>query len=253
MTKCYANNIPSGVLPLVLHRIMRDSLSSWEDIHIDLFDSILTATKGKLVNVKNYDRHAAGKWLLTFDDGNYSDYDIAFPLLKKYSASAIFFVITDYIGTAGYLSRENILEMSRHGMSFGSHGKSHQNLTKLSNEDVTCELLHSRELLEDMLGSPISSFSYPFGYRNARIDSIARTCGYENLFSSKHGYTRTSGIIPRNSINKTYTNDQLPRVLFPSFSQRLSWMVEDSAKEFIKKTIGGQGYYKLRTLMYKRN
>lgn len=37
--------------------------------------------------------------LLTFDDGDVSNYEVAYPLLKKYNKTAIFFIITDLINT----------------------------------------------------------------------------------------------------------------------------------------------------------
>ena len=43
-------------------------------------------------------------WLLTFDDGYVSDYKIVLPLLVKFNAKALFFIITSKIGSPEYLN-----------------------------------------------------------------------------------------------------------------------------------------------------
>lgn len=45
------------------------------------------------------DKISKDSLLLTFDDGDISNYTIAFPLLKKYELPAIFFVITDLLNS----------------------------------------------------------------------------------------------------------------------------------------------------------
>lgn len=58
-----------------------------------------------LIDYSDVDEFFNGKQLpkqpliLTFDDGDISNYRIAFPLLKKYKIPAIFFVVTDLINT----------------------------------------------------------------------------------------------------------------------------------------------------------
>ncbi|WP_339755317.1 polysaccharide deacetylase family protein [uncultured Winogradskyella sp.] len=46
--------------------------------------------------------------LLTFDDGYKDNYDIAFPILKKYNSKAIFFVVTKLIGTKEWLLHDKL-------------------------------------------------------------------------------------------------------------------------------------------------
>ena len=41
--------------------------------------------------------------LITFDDGYKDNYDLAYPVLKKYQAKSVFFVVTDYIDTNKWL------------------------------------------------------------------------------------------------------------------------------------------------------
>ena len=55
--------------------------------------------------------------VLTFDDGNESDYEIAMHDLPERSLRGKFFVIADRVDTPGYLSNRQIREMHDHGMT----------------------------------------------------------------------------------------------------------------------------------------
>jgi len=46
--------------------------------------------------------------LITFDDGYRDNYQLAFPILKKYNAKAIFFLATNYIGTENWLWHDRV-------------------------------------------------------------------------------------------------------------------------------------------------
>jgi peptidoglycan/xylan/chitin deacetylase (PgdA/CDA1 family) len=59
-----------------------------------------------------------------------------------------------------FLDWDEIKVMAGNGISFGSHGKSHVILTRLSKCEIEKEALESRELLEKKLGVPVCTFSY---------------------------------------------------------------------------------------------
>lgn len=63
--------------------------------------------------------------IITFDDGNYSDYSRAFPIVRKYGFVATFFVTVNRIGTDDYLDWHHLKEMIDHGMSIQSHSLNH--------------------------------------------------------------------------------------------------------------------------------
>jgi peptidoglycan/xylan/chitin deacetylase (PgdA/CDA1 family) len=131
--------------------------------------------------------------ILTFDDGENSLYEHAFPILKKYGMKAIVFLIVDYIGKentwdlniAGrrimHLTWDQIYEMREGGIEFGSHTLTHRNLAHLPYETVRRELLLSKQILEKRLGE-CRCLSYPFNRVNERIVQIARDSGYEYGF-----------------------------------------------------------------------
>lgn len=131
--------------------------------------------------------------IITFDDGETSIYEYAFPLLKKYNMKAVVFLITMFIGKTNYwdiqligqrvhhLNWEQIHEMSEWGVEFGSHTMTHQNLTHLSDMGITDELSQSKVFIEHRIGK-CRSISYPFNRVNNRVLHIAQSTGYEYGF-----------------------------------------------------------------------
>ena len=128
--------------------------------------------------------------LLTFDDGYADNYTALFPLLKKYQAHALIFLIIERIGTDGYLTWEQIQEMQASGLvAFGSHTCSHRRLRSLSDEEIAAELTHSKQILEEKLGTAVVSFCYPYGAGgfDERVRPQVFKAGYLLDFGTKRG------------------------------------------------------------------
>lgn len=87
-----------------------------------------------------------------------------------------------------FLNWDEIREMDRHGIDFGSHTLTHPDLTILSQEEARKEILHSKEILERFLGRGISSFAYPYGFYRDDIKKIVRQSNYLYARSSLEGF-----------------------------------------------------------------
>src|SRR6478609_7258795 len=75
---------------------------------------------------------ARSPWVrITFDDGNASDAQIALPALLRRGLRASFFVIAGRCDEPGSLSRADVRELARSGMTVGSHGLRHRNWRRL--------------------------------------------------------------------------------------------------------------------------
>ncbi len=128
---------------------------------------------------------------ITFDDGYKSVYELAWPVLKTYGFTASIFVPTKYVGQRSLwndpseplLDWNEIHAMADYGISFQSHGHSHQDLTRLTTGQVRNEFLTSKEILEQKLQSPVSYIAYPFSKSNETIEELALGCGYKTSFS----------------------------------------------------------------------
>lgn len=125
--------------------------------------------------------------ILSFDDGYDDAYTEAFPLLKKYGFHGAFAVITGKIGTSGYLSWDQILEMKKAGMEFLSHTVLHPDLPSLSNTVLAKELSESKKTLEEK-GLAVSGFVYPAGKFNKRVIEAVKKVGYSLARTTQPGW-----------------------------------------------------------------
>jgi len=135
-------------------------------------------------------------FLLTFDDGYASLAEYAYPVLADLGFTATTFLITDYVGRdnrwdARYtrqrlplLDWRTIERWRIRGFDFGSHAATHRRLTWLRTAAVAEELLRSRQLLIQRLGTGAGrALAYPFGAVNARVMEAARQAGFEMGFA----------------------------------------------------------------------
>lgn len=91
----------------------------------------------------------------------------------------------DYSGRffpARHLTAEQIRRLSTMGVIIGSHGISHRSLTAMGPQRRMAELADSKKTLEDLIGKPVDSLSFPFGRFNDEVVAIARRCGFTTGF-----------------------------------------------------------------------
>jgi len=122
--------------------------------------------------------------VLTFDDGHASNYELALPRLRDRGLPAYFFITTDWIGSDYYMSADMLTELAAAGMTIGGHGASHSFLTDLSDADAQRELESSRDRLQDILGTPVTTMSAPGGRVDLRIARLAKAAGYTDVYIS---------------------------------------------------------------------
>src|SRR5712691_10394638 len=131
--------------------------------------------------------------LLTFDDGYRSIREVAIPLLRWFKYPSVLFVPTDYVGghntfDDGIEPQEPICdwndlrELARAGVSIQSHGASHKKFSELTLTEIEQELLQSKALLENNVGSSVEIMAFPYGdhggnWRN--IEQLLEKVGYQ--------------------------------------------------------------------------
>lgn len=247
-TRAQAAPLPlKGTVPLVLHRVVQDTPEEWEDVRVEQFRQIVDKIGSRWAVFREDNVMDQARWMLTFDDGNASDYEIVFPLLQEARASATFFLITDQIGQKGFLNWSQIEEMHRQGMCIGSHSQSHQRMSSLSSRQAEDEFCISKDIIEQRLGTPVEAFSYPFGDCTKGLHKLGLAAGYRQLCSSVHGVTGSSArVLPRNSIHSGMDWSTIDSVMEPTIAKRMTWYAEDLVKGLIKGVLGQQRYTRWR-------
>jgi peptidoglycan/xylan/chitin deacetylase (PgdA/CDA1 family) len=76
------------------------------------------------------------------------------------------------------LTWEEVLEMSKEGIDFGSHGCSHRIMPGLSDAEIKRELTESKSIIERELGGKVDLFAYPNGDYDTHIKDLVKSCGY---------------------------------------------------------------------------
>ncbi len=138
---------------------------------------------------------AAGKPLprravaVTFDDGTEDNFTHAFPVLARHRIPATIFLIVGQTSRPGYLSADQIRQMARGGVCFGSHGLDHEYLPSLSGPELKRTLSESKRLIEN-LGVPAEIISYPGGGFTAEAIEAAKAAGYLGGCTTNRGFRR---------------------------------------------------------------
>ncbi len=200
--------------------------------HVQLFEDRLISPATFLARCSDPAYARSGDVLLTFDDGCRSDYTHAFP---RHAGEAgpgfITFIVTDLIGRPDRVDWRMLEEMAKNGVTIGSHGRSHADLTTLSSVDLDREVNWSKLILEDRLGHSVSHFAFPYGRFNRSVWNAALQAGYTHLFTTQLGYH--NGFEPflysRLCIISVMDKDYLASHLAnPCHSRGLAWRLSSS-------------------------
>jgi peptidoglycan/xylan/chitin deacetylase (PgdA/CDA1 family) len=127
--------------------------------------------------------------VITFDSTAAGIYTRAFPALQAAGYTGNVYVTVADIGQTGMLTADQLKELLAAGWSVGSHGMYGRDLTADHNT-IGEELSTSRVRLEEMLGAPVTIFSYPFGRTDDVILSRIGQWGYTGALGL-HWYDTT--------------------------------------------------------------
>ena len=183
--------------------------------------------------------------LITFDDGYYSNYEYAYPILKELGMKAVIFIVGTSFGKDTYLDTDEAIiphfgekeaeEMTESGViSLQSHtydmhrSESYEenaryDMGMLADETeeeyidaVRDDLVKSRELLENLRTDDVLALSYPKGKITDNAARIAVEEGYSVTFSTNwggqqlvRGLGQSLYAVKRNHISNDVTAEKL--------------------------------------------
>ncbi|MFQ5498692.1 MAG: polysaccharide deacetylase family protein [Candidatus Zixiibacteriota bacterium] len=134
---------------------------------------------------------------VTFDDGYRHLAEELPPLIDQFGIVPHVFVPTALIGctndwdyshrlcSTSHLSVNEIKQLARLGVTFGSHANRHCDLTVCSDAELREELSTSKRLLEEIISAEVTTISYPFGRVNQRVLDTAVDIGYQYGFTMR--------------------------------------------------------------------
>ena len=142
--------------------------------------------------------------VLTFDDGNRSDWSVALPALRQRGWTATSFVTPAFIGRPGYMTWPEVRELHQAGWCVGAHGLDHTPLATLPEAELRRHLREARRLLEAELAAPVETLSLPNGSGGRRVLAAAADAGYRIVFGSVPKLHRPGapGPVPRLAVRR---------------------------------------------------
>lgn len=116
--------------------------------------------------------------VVTFDDGLRDFYTTAYPILERFGFKATVFLTSGFIDKTFITGREclttrEIMELTEKGIEFGSHTVNHPQLKDLAKSDIIHELADSKDVIENITGSKVSLFSYPYRFPEEDTEFIS--------------------------------------------------------------------------------
>jgi peptidoglycan/xylan/chitin deacetylase (PgdA/CDA1 family) len=148
--------------------------------------------------------------VLSFDDGNTSDVEVALPALLERGRTAVFFPLAGRLGHRGSLSVEEVAELAASGMQVGTHGMSHRSWRGMDHTTATEELDEARTVIEAATGRAVEQASCPFGEYDRGALAALRRHGYLRVHTSdRRRAVPSSWIQPRFSVVRDDTPESL--------------------------------------------
>lgn len=126
--------------------------------------------------------------VITFDDGYEDFYTDVLPILKKYNAKAVQYLISGAINNPNYLKDNQIKEIIKSGLvEIGAHSITHNHIKDMPKFLAEREIKESKKALENKFYILITSFAYPYGSFDQQAIDLAKEAGYKNAVSTIPG------------------------------------------------------------------
>jgi peptidoglycan/xylan/chitin deacetylase (PgdA/CDA1 family) len=158
-------------------------------------------------------RRAGRRFLVTFDDGYHSVYELALPVLIELGVPATVFLCAGLLGgVSGWMpdlpaeplvTRQQALALRSAGLDIGLHGMDHTVLAGAPDAELRRQTVDAAELLRAQLGERPAAFAYPAGLHDGRARAAVAAAGMRVAFATHRGAGPFA--VPRVDVNATDT------------------------------------------------
>jgi peptidoglycan/xylan/chitin deacetylase (PgdA/CDA1 family) len=189
---------------------------------------------------------------ITFDDGSETDLISAAPILQECGFNATFYVTSGWVGTRGYLSADQLRQLSSLGFEIGCHSMTHAYLNALEQPRLQQEIRDAGKQLEDLIGQRVEHFSCPGGRYNAKALAIAKGASYRSVASSQARPNSPSTdpfLLGRVAILRSFNDSTFESICTGEALSRIRMI--DSARGAARTLLGNTLYDRFRALMLR--
>lgn len=180
-----------------------------------------TITVSQLVEYMRGERAVDPKTVvITFDDG-WRDNLSAAMNMKDRGMVGTFFVMSSVWDNAMYLTQEELKLIAAYH-EIGGHTHTHfmewhDKLDKMDDRIMVGEMLMSKILIERVIGKPVKSFAWPFGYSRQGLNTMLTAAGYTSAVHVNSESNNTVDgdpmVIQRIAVNGGCTPNQLIKLI----------------------------------------
>lgn len=168
---------------------------------------------------------------LTFDDGPSAHTDRLLDIFARYGGKGTFFVVGNLID-----SRKNTVKrIVKEGHEIGNHSWSHRQLTNLTDEEITDQIMMTRAKIYDTVGVDSIIVRPPYGACNDTVKSVGAKVGvsFVNWSVDTLDWKSKNAVAVRNEIMKCVSDGAI--ILCHDLHKTTVDAMETVVPELIKK------------------
>lgn len=136
-----------------------------------------------------------GLGAVVFDDSLVGVHHNAMGVLLDEEVPATIFTVSAELGSsppwwkgaARLMTEDEVREMAAAGFTIASHTLTHASLPSLTPHQLRAEVTDSRHSLEDLVGTEVDLFAYPYGHYDRRVREAVIAAGYRAGYSFLNG------------------------------------------------------------------
>lgn len=188
---------------------------------------------------------------ITFDDATAGQFEHAMPALRARGMTATVFAATDWVGKPGFMTWDQLRQISDWGMSVQSHTRSHPFLSELDETRLNPELVESKAALDRELRQDTNQIAFPGGDAPAsRLRHLLAAAGYTVVVGTRWGRNADppppDRFIRRCTVRGSITAEEARRFVNADPWLAMAMHPREAALRSLRSTLGASRYERWR-------